>query len=143
MKFVSSCPWNYSINKTILHTDKSFLPQNRRAWASWNYIRERDIESKSPVMVTYHMNRLQNLSTENNYCVTLNPATPVPEEKIIKEIEYTHPTFTFDALTTQLELPELNGKNNTCFCGSYFGYGFHEDAVRSAVRVAEEFGITL
>ncbi len=136
-------PWNYSINKTILHTDTSFLPQNRRAWASWNYIRERDIESKSPVMVTYHMNRLQNLSTENNYCVTLNPATPVPEEKIIKEIEYTHPTFTFDALKTQLELPELNGKNNTCFCGSYFGYGFHEDAVRSAVRVAEKFGITL
>ncbi len=136
-------PWSYSENKTILHTDTSFLPQNRRAWASWNYIRERDIESKSPVMVTYHMNRLQNLATDKNYCVTLNPAAPVPEEKIIREIDYTHPTFTFDALKTQLELPALNGKNNTCFCGSYFGYGFHEDAVRSAVRVAEKFGITL
>jgi len=136
-------PWSYSDNQTILHTDTSFLPQNRRAWASWNYIRAQESESESPVMVTYHMNRLQGLTTENDYCVTLNPATPVPEEKIIREIAYTHPTFTFDALQTQLELPALNGKNNTCFCGSYFGYGFHEDAVRSAVRVGEKFGITL
>jgi predicted NAD/FAD-binding protein len=136
-------PWQYANNHTVLHTDISLLPPNRRAWASWNYVRERDVESESPVTVTYHMNRLQSLKTENNYCVTLNPVKPIPGEYIIREIEYTHPMFTFDALKTQQDLPGLNGQNNTSFCGSYFGYGFHEDAVRSAVRVAEEFGIDL
>lgn len=136
-------PWQYANNHTVLHTDISLLPFNRRAWASWNYMREREIESGSPVTVTYHMNRLQNLKTENNYCVTLNPVKPIPGKYIIREIEYTHPMFTFDALKTQQDLPVLNGQNNTCFCGSYFGYGFHEDAVRSAVKVAEKFGIDL
>ena len=136
-------PWQYANNHTVLHTDISLLPSNRRAWASWNYVKERDVESGSPVTVTYHMNRLQNLKTENNYCVTLNPVNPIPGNCIIREIEYTHPMFTFDALKTQQDLPGLNGRNNTCFCGSYFGYGFHEDAVRSAVRVAEKFGIDL
>jgi len=136
-------PWQYANNHTVLHTDISLLPPNRRAWASWNYVRERDVESESPVTVTYHMNRLQSLKTENNYCVTLNPVTPIPGEYIIREIEYTHPMFTFDALKTQQDLPVLNGQNNTSFCGSYFGYGFHEDAVRSAVKMAEQFGIDL
>ena len=136
-------PWQYANNHTVLHTDISLLPSNRRAWASWNYVKERDVESGSPVTVTYHMNRLQNLKTEKDYCVTLNPVKPIPVNCIIREIEYTHPMFTFDALKTQQDLPGLNGRNNTCFCGSYFGYGFHEDAVRSAVRVAEKFGIDL
>jgi predicted NAD/FAD-binding protein len=89
------------------------------------------------------MKRLQNLKTEKVYCVTLNPVKPIPREHIVREFEYTHPTYTFEALKTQDDLPNLNGKRNTFFCGSYFGYGFHEDAVRSAVRVAEKFGIAL
>ena len=136
-------PWTYTENHTVLHTDISLLPPNRRAWASWNYMRDRDIQSGSPVTVTYDMNRLQNLKTEKIYCVTLNPVRPIPNEHVIREFLYTHPTYTFEALKKQKELPTLNGKRHTCFCGSYFGYGFHEDAVRSAVRVAEKFGIQL
>jgi predicted NAD/FAD-binding protein len=136
-------PWRYTINYTVLHTDISMLPPNRRAWASWNYLRDKDVESESPVTVTYDMNRLQALNTQKVYCVTLNPIRPIPREHVIRELEYTHPTYTFEALKTQGELPNLNGKRDTFFCGSYFGYGFHEDAVRSAVRVAEKFGIGL
>ncbi|TFH39749.1 MAG: FAD-dependent oxidoreductase [Chrysiogenales bacterium] len=136
-------PWQYANNHTVLHTDISLLPSNRRARASWNYARERVVESGSPVTVTYHMNRLQHLKTERQYCVTLNPVKPIPGEQIIREIEYTHPMFTFEALETQKGLPGLNGQRNTYFCGSYCGYGFHEDAVRSAVTVAEQFGIDL
>jgi predicted NAD/FAD-binding protein len=136
-------PWQYAKNHTVLHTDISLLPSNRRAWASWNYVKERGVESGSPVTVTYHMNRLQNLKTEKDYCVTLNPVKPVPGENIIREMEYSHPMFTFEALKTQKDLPALNGQRNTYFCGSYLGYGFHEDAVRSAVKVAEKFGIYL
>jgi predicted NAD/FAD-binding protein len=136
-------PWKYTNNYTVLHTDISLLPPNRRAWASWNYLREREVKAGSPVMITYHMNRLQNLKTERDYCVTLNPVRPIPREHIIREIEYTHPMYTFDALETQKNLPNLNGQENTYFCGSYFGYGFHEDAVRSAVQVTKKFGIEL
>jgi predicted NAD/FAD-binding protein len=136
-------PWDYTKNYTVLHTDITLLPPNRRAWASWNYLRDQDIETGSPVTLTYDMNRLQNLKSEKVYCVTLNPVKPIPREHIIREFVYTHPTYTFEALKTQSELPNLNGKRNTYFCGSYFGYGFHEDAVRSAVRMAEKFGIRL
>lgn len=136
-------PWKYTHNYTVLHTDISLLPPNRRAWASWNYLRERNVEEKSPVTVTYHMNRLQNLKTVRNYCVTLNPVKPIPREHIVREMEYTHPMYTFDALETQRNLPNFNGQKNTYFCGSYFGYGFHEDAVRSAVQVTKKFGIEL
>jgi predicted NAD/FAD-binding protein len=136
-------PWRYTNNYTVLHTDISLLPPNRRAWASWNYLRDQDVETGSPVTVTYDMKRLQNLNTQKVYCVTLNPVRPIPGEHIIRELEYTHPTFTFEALKTQNDLPNLNGERNTYFCGSYFGYGFHEDAVRSAVGVAEKFGIAL
>jgi predicted NAD/FAD-binding protein len=136
-------PWKYTNNYTVLHTDISLLPPNRRAWASWNYLREREVKAGSPVMITYHMNRLQNLKTERDYCVTLNPVRPIPREHIIREMKYTHPMYTFDALETQKNLPNLNGQKNTYFCGSYFGYGFHEDAVRSAVQVTKKFGIEL
>jgi len=136
-------PWRYTNNYTVLHTDISLLPPNRRAWASWNYLKDQGTETLSPVTVTYDMKRLQNLNTERVYCVTLNPLRPIPGEHIIGEFEYTHPTYTFESLQTQNDLPNLNGKRNTYFCGSYFGYGFHEDAVRSAVAVAEKFGIQL
>jgi len=136
-------PWRYMKNRVILHTDVSLLPPNRRAWASWNYIRESGIASASPITLSYHMNRLQKLKTERDYCVTLNPAQPVDPSSVIREMEYDHPMYTFDALATQKELSVLNGTKNTYYCGSYFGYGFHEDAVRSAVAVSRTFGINL
>jgi len=94
-------------------------------------------------VVTYHMNRLQRISSHNNYFVTLNPELPIPSRHVIREITYTHPVFNFDSIATQSELPSLNGRQHTYFCGAYFGYGFHEDGLTSGIHVAEEFDISL
>jgi predicted NAD/FAD-binding protein len=133
--------WRYSTNQTYLHTDPAWMPSNPKAWASWNIIRGTRSDSSSPVTLTYHMNRLQQLKTRNQYLVTLNPFRPIAEEKIIAHMTYTHPVFTFDSLGTQPDLPRLNGVRNTFFCGSYFGYGFHEDAARSGVQAASAMGV--
>lgn len=135
--------WRYARNRVVLHTDISFLPPLRRAWASWNSSREPGSGADTPVTLTYHMNRLQRLTAQKEYCVTLNPASPVAEAEKIFETGFTHPLYTFESIDSQKRLPELNGQRNTYFCGSYFGYGFHEDAVRSAVRVAGHFGLSL
>jgi predicted NAD/FAD-binding protein len=134
--------WRYQKNRTVLHTDDSFMPENVRARASWNFLREHGGDG-SPLSLTYHMNRLQGLRTASQYYVTLNSARTIPGDRIIAEMDYHHPTFTFQSMNTQSELPNLNGVNNTYFCGSYFGYGFHEDAVRSAVEVAKRMGCDL
>lgn len=135
--------WQYERNHTVLHSDSTALPPVRRAWASWNYEREDTDEKGKPVSVTYHMNRLQGLQTCEEYCVSLNRRTPLREDSIVAEIDYMHPTFSFASMDTQASLPSLNGRRHTYFCGSYFGYGFHEDAVRSGVKVGEAFGIAL
>ena len=135
--------WSYQKNHTVLHTDISFLPPNRRAWASWNYVDELGANDENPVTVTYHMNRLQGLKTKHEYCVTLNPNRTIPEDKKVYEVDYWHPVYTTQAIASQRELPRLSGSQNTFYCGSYFGYGFHEDAVRSGVAVAKMFGIEL
>ena len=135
--------WRYSTNNVILHSDRHFMPSNPRAWASWNYTREPGAPSRTPVTLTYHMNRLQGLETHAPYFVTLNPVREIDDALVIARLTYTHPMYTFDSLASQRELALLNGRNRTSFCGSYFGYGFHEDAVRAAVAVAETFGITL
>jgi predicted NAD/FAD-binding protein len=134
-------PWTYSVNETFLHTDTRWMPANRRAWASWNFIREADAGADAPVTLTYHMNRLQELNTRNEYLVTLNPFKPIDAEKIIAHMTYTHPTYTFASLDTQRYLPRLNGLGNTAFCGSYFGYGFHEDAARAGIQAAAALGV--
>jgi predicted NAD/FAD-binding protein len=136
-------PWRYSTNAVVLHTDSRFLPPNIKARASWNAIRESGHTHDAPVSLTYDMTRLQHLDTETTYCVTLNPATPISENHIIETMTYTHPIFDFPAIETQSRLERLNDQGNTWFCGSYFGYGFHEDAVRSAVNVGKLFGARL
>ncbi len=135
--------WNYEKNVTVLHTDDTVLSPNKKTWASWNYVREKEGDESGGATLTYHMNRLQGLETHHQYFVTLNRIKPIPQDKIIREFDYTHPTYTFDAIDSQKELPKLNGVRNTYFCGSYFGYGFHEDAVRSGVEVARAFGLEL
>jgi len=135
--------WSYERNHTLLHSDVSVLPPNRRAWASWNYARECGARGENAVSVTYDMKRLQGLDTRARYLVTLNRVGPVAAASVVREMWYTHPVFSFEALKTQAELPKLNGERSTYFCGSYFGYGFHEDAVRSGVEVARAFGIEL
>jgi predicted NAD/FAD-binding protein len=135
--------WRYSQNKVFLHTDTSWMPTNRRSWASWNYIKIYENKKDSPITLTYHMNRLQNLNTQKDYLVTLNPSRTIKEAFVIKKIHYTHPLYSFSAFESQKELANLNGANNTFFCGSYFGYGFHEDGVKSALEVGKHFGTKL
>ncbi len=134
--------WTYQSNRTVLHSDPAVLPPNRRGWACWNYVQEGDAEG-GPVSVTYYMNRLQGLRTERDYFVTLNGRTSHPPDSLIAEMTYTHPTYTFESMATQKDLPSLNGEHRTSYCGSYFANGFHEDAARSAVEVAAGFQIAL
>jgi uncharacterized protein len=134
--------WRYSTNQTYLHTDLAWMPSNPNAWASWNIIRGTQPGSDAPVTLTYHMNRLQRLNTRHQYLVTLNPFRPIAQEKIIAHMAYTHPVFSFDSIGTQPDLPRLNGVRNRIFCGSYFGYGFHEDAARSGVQAAAALGVS-
>ena len=133
-------PWRYSRNHVFLHDDTTFLPSEARAGACWNYIREEGTDGAAPITVTYDMTRLQNLKSAKTWCVTLNPGRPIDSSSIVKEIVYHHPLFTFDSVATQEGLQRLNGANSTWYCGSYFGYGFHEDAVASAVSVARFLG---
>lgn len=136
-------PWRYQDNRVVLHCDRNFLPPNPKLWASWNFIREPGQSGSRPVLVSYYMNRLQNLSTERDYIVTLNAQQPIRQDAIINSTTLTHPLYSFESMDTQSKLVADNGERNTWFCGSYFGYGFHEDAVRSAVQVAARFGIPL
>jgi len=135
--------WRYQRNHAVLHTDEDILPPVRRAWASWNFVREEGEHLERPVSVTYHMNRLQRLRTARNYLVTLNPGREIRPTAIVDETGFTHPMYSHASLATQSRLPSLNGVNRTYFCGSYFGYGFHEDAARSGVQAAEQLGVPL
>ena len=128
----------YQANEAVLHTDERLLPRRRRAWASWNY--HLLAEPKPCTTVTYHMNRLQSLSAEREFCVTLNRTDAIDPAKIIKVIPYAHPVFTAQGVHAQQRVAEISGQNRTHFCGAYWGWGFHEDGVVSALRVGERFG---
>jgi predicted NAD/FAD-binding protein len=134
--------WRYTANRTVLHTDTRALPPRRRAWSSWNYTRERAGDGAA-LSVTYYMNRLQRLRTPRTYCVSLNRRGAIDPAAVVAERTFTHPRYDAAAAATQVELPRLNGLRRTWFCGSYFGHGFHEDAVRSAAAVARDFGVAL
>lgn len=131
--------WQYSINPTALHTDTQFLPQKKSAWAAWNY--RKPVNHTDNVDVTYYMNRLQNLKTKKNYCVTLNSNTIIAKAHLIKEIQYEHPLFSQSRFDTQDKIKNLSGTRNTHYCGSYLGYGFHEDAVKSSVDMVKKWGV--
>ena len=135
--------WSYHRNFAQLHTDASVMPRNRGLWASWNYRRAPGRPEGGPVSVTYHMNRLQGLKSDRDYFVSLNAASEVDPASVIYAVDYSHPAYTSGALAAQHELRRLNGSNRTHFCGSYMGYGFHEDAVASAVAVAAKLGVSL
>ena len=132
---------SYQKNEALLHTDTSILPKNSSAWSSWNYFLDKD--PQKPVSLTYNMNILQNLDSEETFCVTLNGSSLINPDKIIKKINYHHPLFTVEGLKAQGRKHEICGKNNTYFCGAYWRNGFHEDGVVSALDVCEKFGISL
>jgi predicted NAD/FAD-binding protein len=125
----------YQPNEAVLHTDRSLLP-HRRAWASWNY--HLQPETSGPATVTYDMNRLQNLSTDREYFVTLNRTAAIDPAEIIRTIRYEHPVYTPAGVAAQARHHEISAVNRTHYCGAYWGWGFHEDGVRSALRVAGE-----
>jgi len=131
----------YQKNDVLLHSDESILPQNKSAWSSWNFFLDND--SNKPVALTYNMNILQNLICDETLCVSLNSEDHIDKSKIIKKIVYHHPLFTVDSLKAQSRKEEINGKNNSYFCGAYWGNGFHEDGVVSALDVCKNFGESL
>ena len=124
---------NFSYKKNIayIHTDESIMPKNPKVWSSWNSsIKKDEIEKNS---ITYWLNLLQNLKCEENIFLTLNPYFEIDQSKIIKKVTFTHPYFDQSALNYQSQLINLQNKRNILFCGSYFGYGFHEDGIKSSI----------
>lgn len=131
----------YQKNQAILHTDTQLLPARRQAWASWNYLVPTD--PSGPVAITYDLSRLQGLRTPSPILLTLNRGTSVAPEKVLRELSFRHPVFDAHSLAAQRRHDEINGRRNTYFCGAYWGNGFHEDGVNSAVAVARRFGKSL
>jgi predicted NAD/FAD-binding protein len=135
--------FKYQANVATLHTDATVMPRERRAWASWVYQVSRDELGRVQPATHYWMNRLQGVSEREQYFVSINRPEQVDPAKVIRTIDYTHPLFDTAARAAQAELPELNkraagaGGTQTFFAGSYFRYGFHEDAFLSAVNVSE------
>ncbi len=132
----------YQMNHAVLHTDVSLLPRSRDAWAAWNYVAGSSGPEGRPVSVSYLINRLQPLPFEQPIMVTLNPTHEPKAGSVIERFDYAHPVFDGDAIEAQRELPLIQGKNNTWFCGAWSGYGFHEDGLRSALKVVNGLGIT-
>ena len=133
--------WTYSKNNVYFHTDSSLLPPRKSCWASWNYIQSKN--SNEPVFVSYYMNKLQSIKSKQSYIVTLNPITEIKESTVIRQLNYDHPMFTSESIGTQDKLRNLNNKGPIFYCGSYFKYGFHEDAACSGADVARCFGVGL
>jgi predicted NAD/FAD-binding protein len=131
----------YRANEAVLHTDTRLLPRRRRAWASWNYHLQEPSDGRTTV--TYHMNRLQALTAQREFCVTLNRSASIDPERVIRRIAYAHPVYTREGIAAQRRFADINGQRRTHFCGAYWGWGFHEDGVVSAMRVAERFGTRL
>ena len=124
--------FKYVDNVAYLHTDESLMPKRKLAWSSWNSISKNDLSS---TCVTYWLNNLQNLNTQENYYLTLNPIHEVKPDKVIKKVNFTHPYLNSKTFILQKDLHKLQGKKRTWFCGSYFGYGFHEDGLKSSLEM--------
>jgi predicted NAD/FAD-binding protein len=131
----------YQPNRATLHTDTRLMPRSRRAWASWNYHRLKTETDQATL--TYHLNQLQAFSSRTPVLVTLNRDDAIDPELVIASMDYAHPVLDPAAVAAQKRHAEINGIRRTWFCGAYWGYGFHEDGVASAVRVCRALGATL
>ena len=131
----------YQENRTVLHTDSSLLPHHRSCWASWNSFLPKEEGYGSTL--TYHMNTLQTLHAPVDFCVSLNQERAIEPGKTIRELIYHHPVYTPRGIAAQKRFHEISGKDRIHFCGAYWGYGFHEDGVKSALAVCESFGKSL
>lgn len=128
----------YQANDTILHTHAGILPANRKAWAAWNY--RIPAHRTQAVPITYNANILQSLDARETYCTTLNRGEEIPSAKVIRRISYEHPVYTSASVAAQRRWDEINGVRRTWFAGAYWGFGFHEDGLQSALRVCAHFG---
>ena len=131
----------YQANEAVLHTDSALLPRRRAARQAWNY--HLLSEPKPLTTVTYYMNHLQRLDADRDFCVTLNRREAIDPSKIIRTISYAHPVYTPDAVAAQASHAAISGIRRTHYCGAYWGWGFHEDGVVSAMRACAPFGARL
>jgi predicted NAD/FAD-binding protein len=123
--------FKYRENIAVIHFDESIMPKNKKVWCSWNS--SMSVESIEKTSVTYWLNQLQNLRIDKNIFLTINPCREIPADKTFKKVRFTHPYFDADALSNQNNLQKIQNKKNILFCGSYFGYGFHEDGIKSSI----------
>ena len=129
----------YQPNRAVLHTDTSVLPKSKIAWAAWNYERAEQTNSESTqVCLHYLLNLLQPLPFTQSVVVSLNPLKDIPRKAVMGEFNYAHPVFDLAAIRAQGEIADLQGQNNTYFCGAWTGYGFHEDGLKSGLKVAAQ-----
>jgi len=125
--------FKYKPNKAVIHSDENLMPINKNAWCSWNS--SLNPNNKEQSSVTYWLNQLQNLKTDKNIFLTINPLVEIASDKIYHKIDFTHPYYDEKALQNQSNLKTIQNKNNTLFAGSYFGYGFHEDGIKSSIEM--------
>lgn len=133
--------FRYQTNEAILHTDIALLPRRKKVWSAWNYMAVGGQGAERPVAVSYLINQLQPLPFQTPVVVTLNPHRAPEASKVIRRFSYEHPILDQTASLSQQKLPMLQGKQNTWFCGAWSGFGFHEDGLKSALRVARDFGV--
>jgi predicted NAD/FAD-binding protein len=133
----------YQRTVAVLHTDPALLPRRRRVWSAWNYLSghagQRD--GRQPVCVSYLINQLQPLPFRTPVVVTLNPVPEPAPDTVLGRYDYAHPLLDLAAVDAQQRLPALQGRRRTWFAGAWTGYGFHEDGLKSALRVARDFGV--
>ncbi len=133
--------FRYAANRVVLHTDEGVLPKRAKARASWNYYSAACSEQPETLTMTYDLNRLQGLRSELQYCVSVNPGDRIEPTRVLAEFDYAHPVYSMGTLRSQRLIEGLNGARSTFYAGAYLGYGFHEDGVQSAVRVARLLGV--
>ena len=129
----------YQSNQAVLHTDATVLPRDRNAWAAWNAF----VPAADPTRctVSYCMNLLQGIDSPDPLIVTLNPIVPIDPSKVLRTMQYEHPVYNHASVAARARKAEIQGKRRTWFAGAYWGWGFHEDGVRSAVEVAASLGV--
>jgi uncharacterized protein len=125
--------FKYRANTAVIHFDESIMPKNKKAWCAWNS--SMDSANNEKTAVTYWINQLQNLKIDRDIFLTINPFKEIPKDKIFKKVGFTHPYYDTEALTNQSNLYKIQNKKNILFCGSYFGYGFHEDGIKSSIEM--------
>ncbi|MGB1025169.1 MAG: NAD(P)/FAD-dependent oxidoreductase, partial [Rhodospirillaceae bacterium] len=130
----------YQANEAWLHSDPNQMPKRKKAWASWNYLGRAEADGGRAVALSYWMNLLQSLPSDQDIFVTLNPFEEPDPAKVYGRFQYTHPMFDGAAVAARRDLWDLQGVQRTWFCGSYFGDGFHEDGLQSGLAVAEDLG---